>query len=85
MSEAPSIIKRAGLRYVLTRIVAICGQITQILCSAAWRFSELKAFLASTKITASVQSSSNMHHILWIAASAPDSNLVAVWRGPAAS
>ena len=86
MSEAPSIIKRAGRRYVLTRIVSICGQTTLILCNAAWinwinsvQFSELKALLATSKVTASVLSSSNMHRILWIAASAPDCNPVIVW------
>ena len=88
MSEAPSIVKRAGLRYMLTRIIAICGQRTQTLCSASWQFNELKAFLTSTKITASVLSSSNMHRILSthasIAVSDPDCNPVAVWRGPAA-
>ena len=73
------------MRYVLTRIAAICGQIIWILCTAAWQFNELKAFLASTKMTASALSSSNMHRILWIAASAPDCNPVVVWRGPAAS
>ena len=45
----------------------------------------MKAFLASTKITASVLSSSNVHHILWTATSAPDCNQETVWRGPAAS
>ena len=68
---------------MLTRILAICGQITRILCSAAWRFNELKAFLVSTKIPpASVLSSSNMHRI---DAYTPDCNPVALWRGPAAS
>ena len=85
MSEAPSIIKRAGLRYELTGIVAIYGQITRILRIAAWQFNELKPFVVSTKITASVLSSSSMHRILWIAASAPDCNPVAIWRDPAAS
>ena len=78
ISEARCIIKRAGLRYVLTRIVAICRQITQILRSTAWQFNELKEFLAPDKITALVLSSSNIHHILWIAASAPDYSTVAV-------
>ena len=82
MSEAPHIIKRVGLRYVLSRVVVICGQIIWILCSVAWRFNELKAFLAST--TASILLSSKMHRILWIAASAPDCNPVAVSRSPAA-
>ena len=63
----------------------MCREIIQILCSPAWRFNELKAFLTSTKITASVLSSSNMHGVLWIAASTPDCNQVTILRGPAAS
>ena len=85
MSEAPSIIKRAGLRYELTGIVAIYGQITRMLRIAAWQFNELKPFVVSTKITASVLLSSSMHRILWTAASAPGCNPVAIYRGPAAS
>ena len=83
MSEAPSIIKQAGLRYVLIRIV---GQITwDVMQCCLKALKALKTFMASIKITASVLSFSDMHRILWIAASAPDYNPMAVWRGPPAS
>ena len=83
MSEAPSIIKKAGLRYVLTRIVGTITWDVMQCCLKALK--ALKAFMASIKITASVLSFSDMHRILSIAASAPDYNPMAVWRGPPAS
>ena len=56
-----------------------------MLCSATFLFKLLKAFLASTRITASVCSPVNTSCIEWAAASAPFFNPVAIWRGPAAS
>ena len=76
MSEAPSIIKGAGLRHVFPRIVAICGKITRILCSAAWRFNKLKAFLASTKITESPSDTHQSHHLLGCHATGINSSLI---------
>ena len=73
-----------GSRYVLINTVEIFGQTIRILCSAAFLFSELNALLASTRITPSVLSCSNINFIEWIVASAPPCKPVAAWSSPAA-
>ena len=53
-------------------------------CRAALLFRELKAFIASTRITASVSGAVNSWRIACTAATAPDGCPVHTWRGPAA-
>ena len=75
---------RTESRYVSISTLENLGHMIQILCSAAFLFSELNGFLASTRITPSVLSCSNINFIEWIAASAPHCKPVAVWSGSAA-
>lgn len=60
--------------YVLMRTMANRGQVRWTLCNATCQLSRLKALHASTKITASVASSSNTCLMAWMAASAPPRN-----------
>ena len=52
-------------------------------CRAALLFRELKAFVASTRITASISGVVNSWHIACTAASQPDRCPAHNWRGPA--
>ena len=74
---------RTGSRYVLISTVENSGHLIRMLCSAAFLFSQLDALLASTRITTSVLSCSNINFIEWIAASAPPCKPVAALGGPA--
>ena len=60
------------------------GQRWWMFCRAALLFRELKAFVASTRITASVSGAVNSWHIACTAASQPDGCPAHTWRGPAA-
>ena len=73
-----------GSQYLLTSTVKNSEHMIQMLCNAAFLFGELNALLASTKITPSVVSCSNINFIEWIAAPTLPYKLVAVWSGPAA-
>ena len=84
ISPPPWINVRIGSRYVLVSTVENLEHMIRMLCSAAFLFSELNALLASTRITPSVLSCSNINFIEWIAASAPPCKPVAVWSGLAA-
>ena len=83
ISSPPWINMRTGSRYVLISTVENSGHMIRMLCSAAFLFSELNALLASTRITPSVLSCSNINFIEWIAASAPPCKPVAAWSGSA--
>ena len=84
ISSPPWINMRTGSRCVLIITVENSGHMIRMLCSAAFLFSELNALLASTRITPSVLSCSNINFIEWIAASVPPYRPVATWSGPAA-
>ena len=84
ISSPPWINMRTGSRYVLISTVENSGHMIRMLCSAAFLFSELNALLASTRVTPSVLSCSNINFIEWIAASMPPCRPVAAWSGPAA-
>ena len=84
VSPPPRINMRTGSWYVLISTVEKLGHMFQMLCSVAFLFSESNALLASTRITPSVLSCSNINFIEWIAASAPPCKPVAAWSGPTA-
>ena len=70
---------------VLMRTLESGGHRCKMFRRAVCRFSELKAFHASTRITASVFEDSKIWCIAWTAASQPDKCPAHTWRGPAAS
>ena len=61
------------------------GHKIEMLWSAAWRFTELKALNASTKRAASVLSSQKRSFMVYIAASHPATCPAQTCRGPATS
>ena len=77
ISPPPWINMRTGSRYVLISTDENSGHTIRIFC-------ELNVLLASTRITPSVLSCSNINFIEWIAASAPPCKAVAVWSSTAA-
>ena len=74
-----------GALYVLIRIWASGGQETVMLWRAACLFSELNAFVASTRSTASELGVLKISLIAWTAASHPPSCPAHTCKGPAAS
>ena len=85
ISLLPKTIILIGSLYVFINMVENCGQRICILCNAEFRLNELNLLLASTNMTTSVCSSSNISFMECIAASAPDWRPVAICNGPAAS
>ena len=77
ISPPPWINMRTGSRYVLLSTDENSGHMIRIFC-------ELNVLLASTRITPSVLSCSNINFIEWIAASAPPCKVVAVCSSTAA-
>ena len=82
---SPSINNRICCLYVLINTFDSAGQRFLMLINAFWWFKQLKALVASTKITPSASLSSNTWCIAWAAASQPDKCPEHVCNGPVAS